>query len=217
MQELVRRYELQTPRAQVSVTYGASGELAAQLERGAPFDLFFSADVSYVDQGLKSGWALPPAMIYGSGRLVLWLPKTSKLDPASGGLGVLLDSSVKKIAIANPRHAPYGRISEAALKAAKIYEGVSSKLVEGENVAQAAQFAQSGAADAALIPASLALWPQFSKDGRIWEVPHTLYPELTQEAAVVKPARGHAKNEKAARQFLKFVQSQASWLHTEGL
>jgi molybdate transport system substrate-binding protein len=120
-------------------------------------------------------------------------------------MSALLDPAIQKIAIANPAHAPYGRAAVAALKKAGIYEKVEAKLVYGENISQAAQFVQSGNAQAGIIALSLAISPPM-KDGRSWQVPAEMHPAIAQAAIVLKSA----KNKDAARAFLEFVKSKES-------
>src|SRR5271169_4227212 len=141
------RFEKQTGNS-LKLTYGSSGNFFSQIQNGAPFDLFFSADVSY-PQKLEAAGLTEPGTIYeyATGKLVMWVPNASKLD-LSRGLSVLLDPSIRKIAVANPLHAPYGVAAVAALRHAGIYDQVKGKLVLGENISQTAQFVQSGNADA---------------------------------------------------------------------
>jgi molybdate transport system substrate-binding protein len=172
-----------------AVTYGSSGSFFAQIENGAPYDLFLSADAVYPKRLAAKGLAEGELFLYAVGRIALWVPASSKLDLRALGLRALLDPSVRKVAIANPRHAPYGRASEAAMKSLGIYENVKPKLVLGENVGQAAQFVQSGAADAGVIAVSLALAPQMRSVGRYVEIPLESYPRMDQGGIVLKEAR----------------------------
>jgi molybdate transport system substrate-binding protein len=136
--------------------------------------------------------------------MVIWMPAESAVDLAEQRWKALLDSSVQKIAIANPAHAPYGRAAVAALEKMGIYERVWAKLVYGENVSQAAQFVQSGNAQAGILALSVALSPGM-RDGKRWEIPQNMYPPLEQAAIVLKSA----KNKDAAQAFLEFVKSKA--------
>jgi molybdate transport system substrate-binding protein len=138
---------------------------------------------------------------YAVGRLVLWVPSSSPLNVSKLGILALLDPSVKKIAIANPAHAPYGRAAEAALRHFGLYDQVSSRFVLGENVSQAAQFVESGNAQAGLIALSHALAPALKDHGRYWTVPLDAYPTLNQAAVVVS----RSKQPDAARKFLEFL------------
>jgi molybdate transport system substrate-binding protein len=171
----------------VSVSYGSSGNFYTQLLNQAPFDLFLSADVTYPNQLAARGLTLPQSeFTYAIGRLVLWTPVTSPLDVTRDGMQALTQASVAHVSIANPEHAPYGRAAVAALRAAGVYDQVQPKLVLGENVAQAMQFVQSGAADAGLVAMSLAVAPKVKGKGRLFEVPVASYPRLEQGGAILK-------------------------------
>ncbi len=202
MNDLAARYEKQTKQS-VEVVYGSSGNFATQIENGAPFDLFFSADTSYPAKLIDHGLADKPSLyVYGSGRLVLWASPEDHLNLANKGFQVLADPRVKRIAIANPDHAPYGRAAVAALQKAGIYEQVKPKLVYGENISQAAQFVQSGNAEVGIVALSLAISPAMQNGDR-WLVPAELHPPLEQSVVVVNSS----KNKNAALQFLAFVKS----------
>jgi molybdate transport system substrate-binding protein len=139
---------------------------------------------------------------YAVGRIVVWMPAEAKVDVTKLGWQALLSASVQKIAIANPAHAPYGRAAVAALQSAGIYEQVKSKLVYGENISQAAQFVQSGNAQAGIVALALAVSPGM-KDGKRWEIPADMHPAIEQCAIIFKNAR----NKTQARAFLQFVKS----------
>jgi molybdate transport system substrate-binding protein len=201
--EIATRYKAQSGR-EVKLTFGASGNLTTQIRNGAPFDLFFSADEDYPEQLIEAGLADKATLYrYAVGRLVLWVPNESSLDLEKLGIKALLDPSVKKISIANPEHAPYGRAAAATLRHYGIYEQVSSRLVLGENIAQAAQFVESGNAQAGLVALSHALAPEMRAKGRYWVVPLDAYPTLNQAAVIISSS----KQEKAAKQFLECVGS----------
>ena len=157
VQEIIKSFEQNTGNT-VRLTLGSSGNFYAQILNGAPFDVFLSADMEYPKQLEKQGYAVPGSTFaYGAGRIALWVPNRSSLDLDKVGMNALLDNSIRKIAIANPAHAPYGRAAVAALEHAKLYDRVKNKLVLGENISQAAQFVQSGAADLGVIAISIAL------------------------------------------------------------
>jgi molybdate transport system substrate-binding protein len=201
--ELAARYRKQTGQA-VQLLFGSSGNLTNQIRNGAPFDIFFSADEEYPRQLIREGLALKDTLHrYAVGRLVLWVRSDSALDLQKLGMKALLEPSVKKCAIANPQHAPYGRAAEAALKRFGIYDQVRPKLVLGENVSQAAQFVESGNAQAGLIALSPALAPAMKHEGRYWTVPLDSYPALNQAAVVLS----RSKSPDAAHQFLEFVRT----------
>jgi molybdate transport system substrate-binding protein len=176
----------------VTVTYGSSGTFFQQITNGAPFDLFLSADLSYprklVEQRLARQDDLFP---YAVGRLVVWAPTGSKVDPMRG-MAALADPAARKVSIANPEHAPYGKAAVAAMRSAGVYEAVKPKLVLGENIAQAAEFVQSGNADVGVIALSLALSPKMRTAGRYAEVPLESYPRLDQGGVVLSGAQDTA-------------------------
>ncbi len=151
MADVIARFSANRP-IDVSVSYGSSGTFYAQLSNGAPFDVFLSADAEYPRQLAARGLAQPGGdFVYAIGRLVVWVARESSIDVAHEGLQALAAPSVAHVAIANPEHAPYGRAAVAALRWARLDERVRPKLVFGENVAQALQFAETGAADAAIV------------------------------------------------------------------
>ena len=201
--QLVASYAKKTGQA-VKLSFGSSGNLTNQIRNGAPFDVFFSADEEYPQQLIAEGLASKDTLYrYAVGRLVLWVPGDSPLDLPKLGMKALLDPSVKKISIANPAHAPYGRAAEAALRHFGIYDQVSSRLVLGENVSQAAQFVESGNAQAGLIALSHALAPALKDKGRYWTVPLDAYPTLNQAAVMLS----RSKQGDAARKFCDFLRS----------
>jgi len=204
MSDLARRYEEQSGN-RVDATYGSSGNFFSQIQNGAPFDVFFSADIDYPRKLEAAGLAEPGTLYqYAVGRIVIWMPADSRVDVAKQEWAALLDASVQRIAIANPEHAPYGRAAVAALRKAGIYEHVSAKLVYGDNISQAAQFVQSGNAQAGIVALSLATSPAM-KDGKRWEIPAAMHSPIQQAALVLKGAQ----NKEAARAFLEFVKSEA--------
>ena len=199
LEELERAFEESRPDVDVRVTYGASGAFFAQIESGAPLDLFFSADCEYPRRLVAAGLA-KDEVVYAIGRLALWVPRGSPLDVERRGLAALADPAVRKVAIANPAVAPYGRAAEVALRAAGVLDAVTPKLVLGASVAQAAQFAGLGAADAALVPLSLVSSPALAA-GRSVPVPDALHPPIEQSAVVLEAARAPG----LARDLLAFV------------
>jgi len=194
-----------SPGNHVSVTYGSSGNFYAQILNGAPFDLFFSADVRYPEKLVEAGLAEPASLyIYGRGRLVIWAPAGAHLALNAKGFAALEDPRVQKIAIAHPEHAPYGRAAVEALKKAGIYEEVRNKLVYGENIAQAAQFVQSRNAQAGILALSLAI-AEPMQNGERWLVPAELHAPLEQAVVLLRGAA----NRQGAEAFLNFVKSEA--------
>jgi molybdate transport system substrate-binding protein len=202
MEDIAGQFEKQAG-TKVNVSYGSSGNFFSQLQNGAPFDLFFSADIGYAQKLDSAGLAEPGRLYeYAVGRIAIWAPADAKVDVAKLGWNALLDPSVQKIAIANPEHAPYGHAAVAALQKAGIYEQVKPKLVYGENISQAAQFVQSGNAQAGIVAMSLAVSPPL-KDGKRWEIPAEMHPPIEQAVIVMK----NAKNKDQAKAFLEFVKS----------
>jgi molybdate transport system substrate-binding protein len=187
------------------VSLGSSGNFLTQIENGAPFDIFFSADVSYPKKLESDGLAdAGGTYTYADGKLVLWTRNDSKQD-VSKGLAILRDPSIRKVSIANPEHAPYGRAAEEALKKAGVYDAVKDRLVLGENVAQAAQFAQTGNADGGIFALSLALSPELTKAGHYSLVPENLYAPIEQGVVVIRKSQ----NLQGARALLDYVKTPA--------
>lgn len=201
MDELVAEFSARNADIQVRVTYGSSGNFYAQIGNRAPFDLFFSADIDYPRKLAAAGHALDAVFAYAVGRIVVWVPVGSPVDVRKLGMQSLLAAPARKIAIANPQHAPYGRAAEAAMKALGVHVQAQPRLVLGDNVAQTAQFVQSGAADIGIIALSLAVAPQLRDSGIWWEVPHDAYPTLEQGGMIVRWTRVP----EAARAFRDFV------------
>jgi molybdate transport system substrate-binding protein len=173
----------------VEATYQASAMLTTQIQNGAPFDLFLSADVSYpkrlIDAGLADAAGTADSstpIVYARGTLVLWTPKESHLTPS---LDLLRSPDLKRLAIANPDRAPYGRAAVAALTSLKLYDTLKPKLITAENISQAAQFVDSGNADAGLISLTSALTLRLSSSGAFFVIPRDLYPPIEQGAVIV--------------------------------
>jgi molybdate transport system substrate-binding protein len=203
MKDLGAEFTRRTGRP-VRLSFGSSGNFTAQIEQGAPFDLFLSADTGYPERILREGAAEPDSFYrYATGRLVLYVPGDSPLDLNARGLGALLDPSVKRIAIANPRTAPYGRAAVAALEHFGLAQKLAAKLVYGENISQAAQFVASGNAQAGILALALVVAPSMRGRGRFWEIPAGTYPALEQAAVIPKGAR----HKDAARAFLAFLRT----------
>jgi molybdate transport system substrate-binding protein len=189
----------------VRLSYGSSGNFFSQIKNGAPYDIFFSADVDYPRKLEAEGLTEPGTLYeYAAGKIVIWVTSNSKL-PIDQGLKVLLDPGIHKIAVANPQHAPYGRAAVAALHHMGIYDQVKSKLVLGENISQTAQFVASGNADVGIIALSLALAPAMKARGHYFVIPSDEYPPLIQAAVILKTS--HHKD--LAQQFLNFLKQPA--------
>ena len=201
IKDLIAEYEKATGN-HVKLSLGSSGNFYAQIQNGAPFELYFSADIGYPKKLEEAGLVVPGSLYrYAVGRIVLWTNHTSHRD-VSKGLEMLRDPAIKKIAIANPKHAPYGRAAVAAMEHFKVYEQAKDRLVLGENISQAAQFIESGACDIGVIALSLALAPTMKAAGTYWEIPSDAHPPLEQGAAILKSS----KQQETAKQFVEFMQ-----------
>ena len=200
LDEVVAAFVAENPGVRVERTYGASGTFHAQLQHRAPYDMYLSADIEYprdlVGRGIGSQADL---FQYARGRLVVWVPTGSALAIERDGLNAL--KGARRIAIANPRHAPYGRAAEAAMRRAGLWTALERRLVLGENIAQAAQFVQSGAADAGIIAKSLAVASPMKGTGRGWEVPETMHPPIEQGGLILP----WATSREAAQRLQQFL------------
>jgi len=204
MQDVGARFQKETGKT-VKLIYGSSGNFFQQIQNGAPFDMFFSANLDYPKKLEASGLTEPGSFYpYARGKIVIWVSTESKLD-LNSGLKILLDPSVKKIAVANPQHAPYGQAAVAAMQNENIYEKVKDKFVLGENISQTASFVVSGSADVGIVALALALSPNMKDKGRYAEIPSDEYPPIEQACVILAAS----KNKEAARQFLSFVKTSA--------
>jgi molybdate transport system substrate-binding protein len=200
LQEIGDEFQSQTGTQLVPV-YGSSGSLFAQIQNGAPFDVFLSADMDYCRKLVSAHVALPDSLYrYAIGRLVLWAPPGSKVD-VNRGMDAVLDPAVTRIAIANPRHAPYGRAAVEALNHAKLYKKIENKLVLGENVSQAAQFVESGNAQLGFVSLSLVFAPTLQNKGNYFLVPTDTYSQIEQGAVIL----ANSAKRRAAEAFLAFL------------
>ena len=198
--EIATEYEKASGN-QVRLTFGSSGNFYAQIQNGAPFDLFFSADIEYPQKLEEVGLTVPGSLYqYAIGRIVLWTGHESRID-VTKGMEALREPTVKKVAIANPKHAPYGRAAVAAMEYFKVYDQVKDKLVLGENISQAAQFIESGACDIGIIALSLAVTPVMKSKGMYWEIPAGAHLPLEQGVVILKSS----KQQESAKQFLAFI------------
>jgi molybdate transport system substrate-binding protein len=202
LQDAADRFRKDTGK-KVKLIFGSSGNFFTQIQNGAPFDVFFSADVEYPKKLEAAGLAEPGTLYqFATGMIVVWVRNESKLD-LEDGLRVLLDPAVKKIALANPEHAPYGRAAVAAMKHENIYDRISNKFVLGENISQAASFVASGSADIGIVALSLALAPSLKRKGRYREISADEYPPLAQAVVVLKSSQ----KKEVARQFIDFLKT----------
>ena len=206
LDEIAARFRQQTGKA-VRLTYGSSGNFYRQIQQGAPFELFLSADEDYVSRLAREGLTVDAGIRYATGRIVLFVPKgsTVKADPALADLRAALnDGRLRRLAIANPEHAPYGRAARQTLEHEGLWQSLSTRLVLGENVSQAAQFAASGSAQAGIFALSLALSPDFAGKGDYVLIPESRHEPLRQRAVLLK------RSGETARAFLLFLQQPAA-------
>jgi molybdate transport system substrate-binding protein len=203
LEEIKTAYLKQNPKAKVNLTFGASGMLVQQIQNGASFDLFMAADNEFPLKLKEKGLTTGAMSTYAFGKLAIY---STTLDVEKLGLGALKDESIKKIAIANPETAPYGERAVEVLKSQKLYDGLKSKIVQGENISQTAQFAFTGNTEVGFIALSLALAPDMDKKGSYYIVPQSLYKPIEQACILIKTP---VLNTEAAK-FKKFVLSPAT-------
>lgn len=189
---------------QLRVSFGSSGKFMGQIQQGAPFELFLSADQAYVETLHKQGLTQDAGALYAVGRIVLFAPTGSPIKPEKNlaGLSPLLkQGKLKYLAIANPSHAPYGRAAQEALVASGLWDSLQGHLLLGENASQATQFAVSGSCEGGILPLSLALSPQLTGRGRFALIPENLHQPLRQRMVLLKGTG------KAPQLFYQFLQS----------
>jgi len=197
MDEIVKAYQKAKPNAKIEVVYGSSGNAYTQIANGAPFDVYFSADILFPKKLKNAGLAITEPKLYAIGRIVLW---SSTLD-VSKGLSVLYEKPNIKIATANPEHAPYGQRSVEALKYYKLYDKLEKQLIFGENISQAAQFCLTGNADAGLLALSIALSPAMSSQGKYFLIDDKSHQPLEQAYVILNQAKSNTE----AYAFIAFV------------
>lgn len=201
MDSIVQQFS-QINTSEVQVIYGSSGKLTEQIIHGAPFDLFFSADMSFPEKLQKENKTASEIYPYAKGRNAIW---SMDLDPSKTGMQSLLDPSIVKISVANPTHAPYGMRAMESLEYYQLFDKVRSKLVYGDNISQAAQFVTSGAADIGIIALPLILSPPMkAKNGNYYIIPEESHNSLVQGAVITT----HGKDSDLAKTFLDFMKSQ---------
>jgi molybdate transport system substrate-binding protein len=204
LDEAIRQFKSQHADIDIRPIYGSSGNFYTQIANNAPFDVFMSADMEYPRNLQKNGSIVDGSEFnYAVGRLVIWTRIDSALDVPRLGMQALIDPSIKKVSIANPEHAPYGRAAVAAMQKFGVYDKVKDKFVMGENVSQALEFIDSGAAQAGIVAMSLATAPNGSSRGKYFEIPLDSYPRMDQGGVILKNVR----DLKAAEQFRTFVLS----------
>ncbi|MFH0783280.1 MAG: molybdate ABC transporter substrate-binding protein [Pseudomonadota bacterium] len=201
LDEVVTTFKKSNPTEEVEIIYGSSGKAHTQIQQGAPYDLYFSADVAFPQELIKGGFAASTEVIpYALGRIVLW---SSSRDASKMTLASLTDPKITHIAIANSKHAPYGKRAEEALRASKLWEEVEAKMIYGENITQTAQFVQTGNAEVGILALSLALAPELSSKGQYYLISDNLHEPLNQGFIILK----RAENNKLAKQFADYMGS----------
>jgi molybdate transport system substrate-binding protein len=198
LDEIVAGFKASQPGAEIEVIYGSSGKIHTQIQQGAPYDLYFSADIAYPRELAKLDLTASEVKPYAVGRIVLW---SNSLEAGKMTLASLSDPQISKIAIANPKHAPYGKRAEEALRASGMWNKVQDKLVLGENIANTAQFVQTGNAQVGIIALALVLNPELATSGGYFLIPDHLHSPLEQGFIITK--LGAAKP--LAHQFADFM------------
>lgn len=200
MDEIVTSFHKNHTGDEVHVVYGSSGKFHTQIQQGAPYDLFFSADIGFPRELAKQDLTTSEVKPYAIGRIVLW---GADIDATKMTLASLTDPKIIKIAIANPKHAPYGKRAEEALRSAGLWDKVQSKLVFGENIAQTTQYVQSGNAQVGIIALALVLNPELSKKGGYFLIPENMHNPLEQGFVITKVGA----NKHLAKQFADYIGS----------
>lgn len=206
VEDIAARFRSETKR-EVRLSFGSSGNYYQQIAQGAPFQMFMSADEDFVHKLHAAGKTEDRGLLYAIGRIVLFAPHDSPLqvDAQLAGLKAAMGAGqIRRLAIANPEHAPYGRAAEQALRRLGLWDSLRDRLVLGENVSQAAQFATSGSSQGGIFAYSLALAPQVSKLGRYVLLPEDLHEPLRQRMVLVKGAG------ETARAFYAYLQQPAA-------
>lgn len=189
MDEVVASFKKANPGDELEVIYGSSGKFQTQIQQGAPYDLYFSADIAFPRELAKAGFAASEVTRYAVGRIVLW---SASMDASKMTLASLADPKIAHIAIANPKHAPYGKRAEEALRATGLWDKIEPKIVYGENIAATAQYVQSGNAQVGIIALALALSPELASKGGYWLIPDNLHAPLEQGFIITKRAEHSA-------------------------
>lgn len=204
LDDVVATYQQAHQGDEIEVIYGSSGKFHTQVQQGAPYDMYFSADIAFPRKLVEAGFAGSPVVPYAVGRIVLW---SATLDASALRLEDLAaDPRIHHVAIANPKHAPYGQRAVEALQSTQQYQAVEPKLVYGENIAHTAQFVDSGNAQVGIIALALALNPELSAKGGYWLIPQELHQPLEQGFIVTK----RAENNQLAHDFAAYMSSPAA-------
>lgn len=206
MEEIGKLYKQKYPQDNVKMIFGSSGKGYNQIVNGAPFDIVFSADMRYVEKLKQQGLTASEVKPYAIGRIVIWTRRDSGID-VSKGTNALFDNKVKKIAIANWEHAPYGVAAKECLEHYNLFDKVKDKLVFGENISQTAQYIQTGAADIGFLALSIAKSEKLQKEGNYYLLPATCHKEIKQGYAILKHATKDKETYETAKRFYDFIQT----------
>lgn len=202
--EIQQLYKSKYPQDEIKIIFGSSGKGYHQILEGAPYDMIFSADMDYVEKLQEKGLTLSKPKPYAIGRIVLWVRKDSNI-PVNDGINAVLNQKVKKIAIANWEHAPYGVAAKQCLEKYKLFDKVKDKLVLGENISQTAQYVQTAAADIGFLALSIAKSEVLSKEGVYYLLPESCHSQILQGYAITKNASKSEEKLNTARRFEEFV------------
>lgn len=201
MDSIAKVYRQENPKDLIQILYGSSGKFYEQIANDAPYDVFFSADMNYPTQLKKRGYAVSKVKLYAVGNIVIW---SKKIDPGIQKMNTLLNPKIKKIAIANPKTAPYGAKTLESMQYYKLYDKLKPKLVYGENIAQTAQFVAFGTADIGVIALSDALSPAMKKEhGKYYIIPQKSHKTLQQGCVILK----YGKENATAKRFYEYISS----------
>lgn len=203
MDDIVGTFKKANPGDEVNVVYGSSGNFNTQIQQGGPYDLYFSADINFPRELAKKGLAASEVKPYAVGRIVLW---SASMDASQMTLASLQDPKIEHIAIGNPKHAPYGKRAEEALRAVGLWDKLEPKLIYGENIAVTAQYVVTSNAQVGIIALSQALSPEFSSKGSYWLIPDNLHAPLEQGYIIIK----RAEHNGAARRFADYMASKTA-------
>ncbi len=204
--EIKKLYKKEYKDDDIRVIFGSSGKGYHQILNGAPFDIFFSANMKYVELLKEKGLVVSKIKPYAFGRIGIWTRNDSKID-LSKGIYVVLNPNVKKIAIANWKHAPYGQASKECLEYYHLFKKVKNKFVIGENISQTAQFTEIGAADIGFVAYSLAKGSKLKKEGKFYLLPEKCHKPIKQGMGILKHAKTNTEKYKTAERFFNFIQT----------
>jgi len=204
--EIKKIYEKQNPQDKIRIIFGSSGKGYHQILKGAPYDIFFSANIKYVKLLKEKGLTKSKIILYAKGKIGIWSRKDSGID-LSKGIYVVLNPEVKKIAIANWEHAPYGQAAKECLEYFNLFKKIKKKLVIGENISQTAQFVEIGAADIGFIAYSLAKSDKLQNEGNFYLLPKKCYKTIKQGAVILKHASLNKERYNTALRFFRFIKS----------